>query len=126
MKINKTIEPKMFYKWIIEVLNDFYNIKPKLELNLNQSISNIFNPLGWILYDWLLFLTTLEIEFEIDIPDNWGENMGLTLGELVSNLATLEVKPDKSWGFRKIMALGYLNIDTEEEKEDETEGKFLN
>lgn len=126
MKINKTIEPKMFYKWIIEVLNDFYNIKPKLELNLNQSISNILDPLGWILYDWLLFLTTLEIEFEIDIPDNWGENMGLTLGELVTNLATLEVKPDKSWGFRKIMALGYLNIDTEEEKKDETEGKFLN
>lgn len=49
----------------------------------------------------------------------------MTLGELVSNLATLEVKTDKSYGFRIIMALGYQNIDTEEEKENETKAKAI-
>lgn len=126
MKNKKTVDPNIYYQWISEVLNDFYASKPKFELRPNQSISSILEPLGWILYDWILLLTTIEVEFKIEILDVWGENMGMTLGELVSNLATLEVKPDKSWGFRKIMALGYLNIDTEEEKEDESKGIILN
>lgn len=126
MKNKNIVDPNIYFRWMSDVLNDFYASKPKFELQPNQSISNILEPLGWVLYDWLLFLTTLEIEFNIDVPDGWGENMDLTVGELVSNLATVEAKQDKSWGFRKIMALGYLNLDTEEDKEDETEGKFLN
>lgn len=115
MKNNKLVDPNIYYQWISEVFHDFYTIKSKNRLNLNKSISSILEPLGWILYDWLLLLTTLEVKFNIDIPDAWGENMEMTLGELVSNLATLEVKTDKSYGFRIIMALGYQNIDTEEE-----------
>ena len=39
---------------------------------------------------------------------------------------TIEAKQDKSWGFRKIMALGYLNIDTDEEGVDEVKNPILN
>lgn len=126
MNTKNIVNPTIYYNWISEVFNDFYTFKPKVELDLNKSISSILGPWGMILYDWLLLLTALEIQFNIDIPDEWGENVELTLGELVSNLATLEVKTDKSYGFRIIMALGYQNIDTEEEGVDENKGAILN
>lgn len=82
---------------------------------MNNSIASILETLDWLSYDWLLFLTTLEIEFNIEIPDRLGEDRELTLGELVTNFATLEVVQDKSWEFRKVMALGYLNLSTDDE-----------
>lgn len=126
MNTKNIVNPNIYYNWISEVFNDFYTFKPKVELDLNKPISSIIGPLEWYLYDWLLLLTTLEIKFNIDIPDEMGENMDMTLGELVSNLATLEVKTDKSYGFRIIMALGYQNLDLEEEKEDKTKSIILN
>ena len=126
MKNKNTINPNIYYNWISGVLNDFYTSDDKLELSLNSLISSILGPLEWLLYDWLLLLTTLEIEFKIDIPDVWGEDMDLTFGELVSNLSMLKVTTDKSWGFRKIMALGYLNIDTEEGGVSEARNPILN
>lgn len=126
MNTKDIVNPNIYYNWISEVFNDFYTSKPKVELDLNKPISSIIGPLEWYLYDWLLLLTTLEIKFNIDIPDEMGENMEMTLGELVTNLATLEVTTDKSYGFRIIMALGYQNVDMEDEKEDKTKSIILN
>ena len=126
MKNNNTVDPNIYYKWLSVALNDFYKGKQEINLDLNESISNILKPLEWLWYDWVLLLTTIEIEFAIEIPDEWAkEDMALTLGELLANLATLEAKSDKSYGFRKIMALGYLNIDNEE-KEDKNKDTILN
>lgn len=127
MKNNNTVDPNIYYKWLSVALNDFYKGKQEINLELNESISNILKPLEWLWYDWVLLLTTIEIEFAIEIPDEWAkEDMALTLGELLANLATLEVNTDKSFGFRKVMALGYLNIDIEEEKEDKNKDTILN
>ena len=94
-------------------------------LDLNKSISNILEPYQWLLYDWLMLLTALEVRYNIDILDEWGENLDLTLGELLANLATLEVSLDKSLGFQKVMTLGYLNINLDEE-EDGSEDSIMN
>lgn len=83
MNTKNIVNPTIYYNWISEVFNDFYTSKPKVELDLNKPISSIIGPLEWYLYDWLLLLTTLEIKFNIDIPDEMGENMEMTLGELV-------------------------------------------
>lgn len=114
---NKNIDPKTYFNWISEVLKDFFASEEKVKLNLNEPISKNIEPLGMVWYDWVLLLITLEIEFSIDIPDQWAEEeMSITLGQLVSNLATLEVSQDKSYGFRKIMALGYQNITNSDEE----------
>ena len=53
-----------------------------------------------------------KIEFVIEIPNEWAkEHITITLGELLTNLATLNVVADKSLRFRKVMALGYQNLD---------------
>lgn len=126
MKNKNIVDPNIYFRWMSEVFNDFYTSKPKVELDLKKSISSIIGPLEWYLYDWLLLLTALEIKFNIDIPDEWGEDLELTLGELVSNLATLKVKADKSYGFRIIMALGYQNIDLDDDIDEGDTVKIFN
>ncbi len=108
-------DPVEIFNWINNtILNNPTKLSTDSKVNIKPSkeTDEFFTETNWLEWDWIILIVTLEIKFNVFIPDSYVANTNITFSEFATMLSQLPIIEDPAHVYDRIKMIGdviYVN-----------------